>query len=436
MYAFAVILVPATLLATESNDFAIRVIGGGSYCTNETVPVEVRTDFNLTGENDREIRGYSIAICHVPYQLEIITAVAGSGLNPTTGVAVDFQKILLSPRGAVQTVVVDMGGTRGIPPANDFSTLNMVYRVEDAADPAAIWPCDRALGNPLVPLAFSTGDRSYSPPPENCASVEITSACQPVSRTFHLRLAAENPLEVRCGTGRGSTMVDVLVKEDPVACCPARLIRSISFALEIPEDLRLVQFLAADCPLLDVSTFEGADCLQASVVYLPSVRFDAERVALRAEIEARPGFWPDGFSATQRVVGSVAACEPGVSFGASYLDGRVVPFVNGAEASVAFTVKPHCPTFRRGDVNASGDVDIADPIFLLGWLYGGSNETPPCLDAADANDDGDVNIADPIKILTYLYASGQDLPFPSAICGRDPTPSSTLDCTRFTPCEG
>jgi hypothetical protein len=90
-----------------------------------------------------------------------------------------------------------------------------------------------------------------------------------------------------------------------------------------------------------------------------------------------------------------------------------------------FTYVSTAPRFLRGDCNADGDVNIADPIALLGYLFADAAE-PICLEACNGNDDGDLNIADPIAILGYLFGStGQNLPPPSTECGTDPTTPAT-----------
>jgi hypothetical protein len=78
--------------------------------------------------------------------------------------------------------------------------------------------------------------------------------------------------------------------------------------------------------------------------------------------------------------------------------------------------------FRRGDVDASGLVDITDPIFLLQFLFQGG-EPPGCHDAADTDDDQHLAITDAIRILSYLFQGGEPpvAPGPEA-CGPDSTP--------------
>jgi hypothetical protein len=92
------------------------------------------------------------------------------------------------------------------------------------------------------------------------------------------------------------------------------------------------------------------------------------------------------------------------------------------------------PTFRRGDANADGTLDLSDGIDLLGYLFLGS-EAPSCLDAADSNDSGTLDISDPIRLFFHLFLTGSDLPVPGpASCGPDPT-GDDLGCESFSSCD-
>lgn len=88
--------------------------------------------------------------------------------------------------------------------------------------------------------------------------------------------------------------------------------------------------------------------------------------------------------------------------------------------------------FVRGDANADGQIDIADPIFLFQYLFAGERG-PVCDDAADAAEDGQINIADSIHILGHLFMD-RPLPDPLSECGPDPV-EEELGCESFPPCE-
>jgi len=78
-------------------------------------------------------------------------------------------------------------------------------------------------------------------------------------------------------------------------------------------------------------------------------------------------------------------------------------------------------TFRRGDGDASGTVDITDPINSLRYQFLG-DFVPTCLDALDSDDNGAIEISDPIFTLTYLFLGGVLIEAPGPeMCGPDPT---------------
>ncbi len=89
-------------------------------------------------------------------------------------------------------------------------------------------------------------------------------------------------------------------------------------------------------------------------------------------------------------------------------------------------------SFVRGDANADGGRDIADAVFLLGYLFA-QGEKPPCAEAGDANDDGKLDVSDAIALLRRLFGPVPSLPDPDSACGVDPTPDA-LGCLSFPPC--
>ncbi len=94
---------------------------------------------------------------------------------------------------------------------------------------------------------------------------------------------------------------------------------------------------------------------------------------------------------------------------------------------------PLDPQFRRGDSNSDTVINIADAVFVLGYLFA-RGTAPTCLDSADTNDDGGIDISDAVRILTHLFAHSGPLPDPFAQCGPDPT-RDQVGCERFAPCE-
>ena len=66
---------------------------------------------------------------------------------------------------------------------------------------------------------------------------------------------------------------------------------------------------------------------------------------------------------------------------------------------------------ERGDVNADGQVNIADVTALIDYLLSGDESTVD-LDASDANQDGSINIADVTSLIDYLLSGAWPGPEP------------------------
>ena len=89
--------------------------------------------------------------------------------------------------------------------------------------------------------------------------------------------------------------------------------------------------------------------------------------------------------------------------------------------------------FVRGDANNDGLFDVADPIFMLSYLFLNSAE-PPCPDAADADNDGLLNITDPVFMVLYIFGIGVAPPYPFPDCGLESYPDiDGLDCQVLSP---
>lgn len=88
--------------------------------------------------------------------------------------------------------------------------------------------------------------------------------------------------------------------------------------------------------------------------------------------------------------------------------------------------------FVRGDSNADGGrPDITDAINLLTVLFIGRGEIP-CREAANLNGDLEVDIADAIYLLYFLFIGGDPPPPPFPECGGPAV--LLLGCDSFPPC--
>lgn len=82
--------------------------------------------------------------------------------------------------------------------------------------------------------------------------------------------------------------------------------------------------------------------------------------------------------------------------------------------------------FIRGDFNRDEQLDISDPVAVLGYLFVGLSPTR-CPDAGDANDDGRLDVTDAIYSLGHLFGGGPPPPAPFPASGPDPT-ADELEC--------
>ena len=114
-------------------------------------------------------------------------------------------------------------------------------------------------------------------------------------------------------------------------------------------------------------------------------------------------------------------------------DGRILlAYVNtrtfAADAIILPALDCGIPRFRRADVDASGLVELTDPVRTLGWLFLGGDE-PACLDAADVNDDGNVELSDAVYALNWLFLGGAAPPSPGpSDCGTDESSDALSAC--------
>jgi hypothetical protein len=93
-----------------------------------------------------------------------------------------------------------------------------------------------------------------------------------------------------------------------------------------------------------------------------------------------------------------------------------------------FEVVAVAGTFRRGDPNDDAQVDLSDPIMILGCKFLGE-ACPTCRDAGDANDDGLFDISDAILLLNFLFRGGAPPHTPGPMhCGPDPTEDEIPAC--------
>lgn len=89
--------------------------------------------------------------------------------------------------------------------------------------------------------------------------------------------------------------------------------------------------------------------------------------------------------------------------------------------------------FLRGDCNADATVNIADVVAMLNYLFAGAAD-PACFAACDSNSDNVVDLADPVFNLGFSFGPGPVPAPPYPLCDVDPTPTPAISCVSPLAC--
>jgi hypothetical protein len=65
--------------------------------------------------------------------------------------------------------------------------------------------------------------------------------------------------------------------------------------------------------------------------------------------------------------------------------------------------------YRGGDANADGEINVADAVYLINFIFNGGPAAYPEA-AGDANSDGGTSIGDPVYIVNYVFKGGPPPP--------------------------
>lgn len=176
---------------------------------------------------------------------------------------------------------------------------------------------------------------------------------------------------------------------------------------------------------LDFTTLDGAATSAVGNGLQLSLSGSLYKSELALTAPAQPALYYEPLSGTVTLQGSgVAASTVDTTYRTLFL---AFPFADLAapsrEALLASTLSwidppDPCPhPYIRGDVNASGSLDVADAVYLLAYLFSGGAPASPAA-AADVNSDASVDVSDAVYVLGYLFAGGAApaAPFPLAGC--------------------
>ncbi len=366
----------------------------------------------------------------------------GTVVHPSDGTSIDLQ-----PNQSVQDIQFVVAACR--PPVFTF------YATADESDP------------PVLSIEFSSNMQLPAEP-------EVTVVTGAGALGSLASNALFNRFSIQYTADAADETVEITIAEsavDPV--CEGNQV-SMTFSFPLDEDLGITSVIPAlggevkmmgtqDCTKIYVPPFaiagvedaakaiplvirkshtpDNLDDL-ASAVYDFSFLEDGIEVDVNRRFKVTMSFFfPDGmsrdeFEETVEIRYFDAVEKQWIT------DGIFSTFINWADMTITYEVS-HLSKFAafmsstgtpfiRGDANTDDNIDIADAIFILSYLF--SDGAPAgCMDSADTNDDGSVDVSDVVCILVYLFAGGDPLSEPFQACGGDPTPDN-LNCLSYEFC--
>ena len=116
---------------------------------------------------------------------------------------------------------------------------------------------------------------------------------------------------------------------------------------------------------------------------------------------------------------------------------RVTVADGACEDSASAEIEIFCEnvdfSFRRGDSNDDGRIDLSDGVFTLNHLFTGG-PTPACREAANTNADANVDISDASFTFAFLFLGGPPPPTPGPVGECNEVVAAFADCDRFVSC--
>ncbi|MGE3165313.1 MAG: hypothetical protein AB7O52_10450 [Planctomycetota bacterium] len=378
-----------------------------------------------------DLQGWSYGLCHDSALLSVTSVVNGSTSATVNGGGVpDFNAINIMPNpgaGFTIGVVIDFFGVERLAPGSGYelniANYNTLY---GAGGSASLNFCNTLATPPVETLVVVAGGASAIPvqnsglvedgTPPALFTLTAGTAQDIAGATVSLPVSLDNPLAAE-GFSFG------ILHDSAVASVTGGTQGAVTQGSNGGSGADF--FFVNTTPVLPVGATGGA--FVGCVVSL-SPPFDVIAMGVGQEIVVL---------SYQIGAATTAGQSTSVDFSGDVGNPPVaiVVSVNGGSQAVNTLVSGSITsdgvvagqTFRRGDANDDGIVDVSDVVFLAKWLFG-VGPASTCDDAGDANDNGVLDsLMDPLYLLTYLFQAGPAPAAPFANCGLDPT-ADALDC--------
>ncbi|MGE3164451.1 MAG: hypothetical protein AB7O52_06075 [Planctomycetota bacterium] len=395
-------------------------VGSASGSTGGMVTVESR--IQSTGVGAIALQGWSYGVCHTSAAIDVVMGTVATGSDVATingGAMPGFESRAAFPgAGWTQGVVIDLFGVNVLPAGSDIQAATAQYSLAGPSGNYSLTVCD-TLGAPPVAAVVVESGASLTP---NFAAGSISI----LSPNF---LTAGSATAILTA---GTVDSDILLTNvDPVAAAQVAL--TYDDALITPASAAPVG-PAATAGFFELQPGSPSGELAIGLVMdfgdpLPGIA----PIPAGTDVAIATITWtinplaPTPSSSPLVLTDGIGS--PAVSNLLVFADaGTESPnLVDGAINIVNFN------PFLRGDCNADVQVDIADGVYLLNFLFQ-SGPDPVCDDACDFNDDGSLDATDAIQTFNYVLGLpvGSEPPPPAApgpfVPGIDGTTGDGLGC--------
>lgn len=400
--------------------------------TNETASIEVLLD-----HGGDPVEGWSYGACHDPAELTLLGAAAGAvPLTAKNGAPIDFQSLDLFPSGFTAGGIICFLGCASLSPGLGYQLNTAQYQIHGLAPATAAVEFCSTLGAPPVDVSVVTDGGFNQVPVQTPGGVQIVG---PPPRYY--RFASEGvvvPYDPGSGLASSSTALTII--ELPTNPTFPNPIAAFSMSTTFPSAYMLVTSVTPGPQLAALQGGAGPDFFQAQIgataITVDVVTAAAPVNQLTANTLARVVDVDFDSNPTNLLFNSF-----GVTVGFGWQSGLGSPPVENELSSTGLVVGllfqnglvQFVPreTFRRGDANDDGSVDIADALRVLAILFNSSPVVCPA--ASDANDSGATDIADAVTLLDFLFNGGANFPPPFPGCGDDTT-GPAPSCPNFASC--
>lgn len=164
------------------------------------------------------------------------------------------------------------------------------------------------------------------------------------------------------------------------------------------------------CTIYDT---RGGQSVQSTLQFSPTLSIDYQ--GLFRNVDKVIAVYPRADTTSRQVIGGDFNSSDGWSYlwnstgfeDGYYLLAAIGIDITGHVGEGTSRIFRSCsPSYIQGDANFSGNVDIDDVVYLIGYIFSSGPEPQPVLDAGDCNCSEFVDIDDVVYLVGYIFTGG------------------------------